>query len=211
MNEQEAILQLKAGNICGLELLYQDHYEAVFRTAYGTVHNHDLAEDVTHEVFIELFTSIKRYDLRRPFRPWLHGVAVHLSLDAVKPHKYRAVPIEEAVDLPSADRSPEVLAEQSELRDAIWDALGLLDPKHRAAVVLRYYHGFSEAEIAVALRCPRGTVKSRLHYALGRMREHLVSYTSPRTNPGPANPALSRNGKEHSVELLEREPVAGLC
>lgn len=53
-----------------------------------------------------------------------------------------------------------------------------LDPKHRAAVVLRYYQGFSEAETAVALGCRLGTVKSRVHNALRRLRETFVVSSS---------------------------------
>ena len=64
---------------------------------------------------------------------------------------------------------PVLVAEESEIRRSIWAAVRALSPKQRAAVVLRYYHGFSEAEMAVALGCRRGTVKSRLHSALRRL------------------------------------------
>ena len=70
-------------------------------------------------------------------------------------------------------RSPTSIAEESEVRRLIWKAIQALSPKQRAAVVLRYYHGFSEAEMAVALGCRRGTVKSRLHSALRKL-EHLL-------------------------------------
>jgi len=224
LHEQEAILQLKAGNICGLEVLYRDHYEAVFRTAYGIVRNHHVAEDVTQRVFIELFSAIKRFDLKRPFSPWLHRTAVRRSLDELRRRPGRDVPIDEALAHPSADPSPEEEAIQSELKAIVWKALAALDPKHRAAVVLRCYQDFSEAEMAVALRCRRGTVRSRLHYARARLRELLAENTLPLagpgpanpmpepplapTGPGPANPKFSRNGKEKSTELSEEEPVA---
>ena len=71
--------------------------------------------------------------------------------------------------------SPQEAAEESKSHEAIWSAIGDLGPKHRAAVVLRYYHGFSESEITMALNCPRGTVKSRLHTALRRMGEILTA------------------------------------
>ncbi len=136
MNEQEAILQLKAGNICGLEVLYRDHYEAVFRTAYGVTRRHGDAEEVTQQGFIEVFTAIKRYDLRRPFPPWLHRIAVRRSLDELRRRKNRDVTIEAIPDLPSPDLSPEEQAEGSQRRGAKWKALEPLDPKHRSAGVL---------------------------------------------------------------------------
>lgn len=168
MEEQEAILQCQAGNVAALGALFELHHHSVFRTSYGIVRRHDLAEDVTQQVFIELFTAIRRYDARRPFPPWLHRIAVHRSLDELRRRKVRDVPIEAAAELPSPSTTPEQAAEESELRSAVRNALGSLEPKHRAAVVLRYYQGFSEAETAVALGCRLGTVKSRVHYALRR-------------------------------------------
>ena len=178
MGEQEAIRQCQAGEMAGLGVLFQLHHQAILRTAYGIVRSYDLAEDVTQQVFIELFASIKRYDVTRPFPPWLHRIAVNRSLDEVRRRKNRTVSLEATGDLPSPSTSPEQAAEESELRAVIRDALGTLDAKYRAAVVLRYYYGFSEAEMAVALHCRRGTVKSRLHYALRRVREILAAQAS---------------------------------
>jgi len=174
LQEQAAVRECQAGKLAGLGVLFQLHQQAVFRTAYGIVRSQDLAEDITQQVFIQLFSSIKRYDLKRPFAPWLHRIAVNRSLDALRHHKGRTVPIEVASDLPSQDTTPERAAEDSELRGAIRGALGALRPKHRAAIVLRYYQGFGEAEMAVALHCRQGTVKSRLHNALRQLRDILA-------------------------------------
>ena len=200
MQEQEAISQCQAGEPEALGILFQLHHQAVFRTAYGITRNYDLAEDITQQVFIELFTAIQRYDPRRPFPPWLHRIAVHKSLDELRRPAKRDVPIGDADDLLSPAPSPDDEAEQSELQAAIRDALGGLEPKQRAVVVLRFYHGFSEAEMAVALHCRRGTVKSRLHYAQRRLREILEVQASPLTGPRMTNPSTYRNGG--SAELV---------
>ena len=181
-----------------LGVLFQLHHQAVLRTAYGIVRRLDLAEDVTQQVFIELFSSMKRYDTQRPFRPWLHRIAVNLSLNELGRRKNRHVPIESARELRSTSASPEQAAEESELRAAIRNAVGALAPKYRAAVVLRYYHGFSEAEMAVALRCRPGTVKSRLHYALRRVGEMLLQQNPPMTAPNLTQPELPEKGERAS-------------
>ncbi len=178
-----------------MEVLFRLHNRAIFRTAYGIVRNYDLAEDVTQQTFIELYKSIKRYDLRRPFPPWLHRIAVHRSLNELRRHERQNVPIETASDMRSASTSPEEAAEQSELRAGILNALGALDPTHRAAIVLRYYHGFNEAEMAVALRCRRGTVKSRLHYALRHLREIMAEQAPSLTDTELPHQALSGCGE----------------
>ena len=204
MQEQEAIRQCQAGNLAALGALFELHHHSVFRTSYGIVRRHDLAEDVTQQVFIELFTAIRRYDVRRPFPPWLHRIAVHRSLDELRRRKIRDVPIEAAAGLPSPSTSPEQAAEESELRSAIRNALGSLEPKHRAAVVLRYYQGFSEAETAVALGCRQGTVKSRVHYALRRMREIFAALSPPLTTEMAAQPTSPR-----PIEAADRLGWAG--
>ncbi len=200
MQEQEAISKCPAGEPEALGILFRLHHQAVFRTAYGITRNYDLAEDITQQVFIELFTAIQRYDPRRPFPPWLHRIAVHKSLDELRRPAKRDVPIGDAEDLPSPIPSPDDEAEHSELRASIRDALGGLEPNQRAVVVLRYYHGFSEAEMAVALHCRRGTVKSRLHYAQRRLREILEAQGSPLTGPSLTNPSTYRNGR--TAELV---------
>ena len=132
--------------------------------------NYDLAEDVRQQVFVELFTEIRRFDPERPFAPWLYRIVVNISLKELRRRHHHSLPLEEtAADLPSLDPLPDLIAEESEVRRAIWTAIHALSPKQRAAVVLRYYHGFSEAEMSVALGCRRGTVKSRLHSARRRL------------------------------------------
>ncbi len=167
--EREAILRCQDGDLAGLEVLFELHRVAVLRTAYGIVGRHHLAEDVTQQVFVELFTAIRRFDPERPFAPWLYRIVVNISLKELRRRDHRSLPLEEADDLPSLDPLPDLIAEESEVRKSIWTAIQALSPKQRAAVVLRYYHGFSEAEMAVALGCRRGTVKSRLHSALRRL------------------------------------------
>ena len=205
MQEQDAIRRCQAAEETALGVLHELHNRAVFRTAYGIVRRYDLAEDVTQQVFIELFASIKRYDVTRPFRPWLHRIAVNRSVDELRRRKNLNVPLEAVRDLQSPSTSPEEAAEESELRAAIRNAIGTLDAKYRAAVVLRYYHGFSEAEMAVALRCRRGTVKSRLHYALRRLRETLVTQARSITTQGLTQPEPPRRRE------LGGRSCGGLC
>ena len=183
LQEREAICAIKAGDIAALEVLYGLHCRAVFRTAYGILHSYDLAEDVTQQVFIEVSASIKRYNDRRPFRPWLHRIAVNLSFDAIKRDR-RYVPFEDADELESQSISPDDAAELSEKRAAVRKAIWSLSTKQRAAVVLYYYHSFSGAEVAEALCCSPGTVRSRLHYALVRLRENLGGDASPYPEEG---------------------------
>lgn len=166
-------MRCQRGDVDGLQSLFELHRLAVLRTAYGIIGSGHIAEDVTQQVFVELFRAIRRFDPNRPFAPWLYRIVVNISLKEVRRRDHRNLPLEEAADVPSLDPLPDLIAEESEARRIVWAAIQRLSPKQRAVVVLRYYHGFGEAEMAVALGCPRGTVKSRLHSAL-RQLEFLL-------------------------------------
>jgi len=111
-----------------------------------------------------------------------------------------------------------VEVERTLIKDAVWNALSRVSAKHRAALVLRYYHGLSEAEMAVALNCRPRMVKSRLHYARRRLGE-LLPPTDPGLadpvpdlppapiGPAPPNPKVFRNGNEKTTELVEDVPL----
>ncbi|HEX8599479.1 MAG TPA: RNA polymerase sigma factor, partial [Chloroflexia bacterium] len=71
------------------------------------------------------------------------------------------------------------LAAEAETNDAIWEALGKLQPQHRAVLVLRYYLDLGEAEMSARLDVPAGTVKSRLHSARKHLRALLPSWIAP--------------------------------
>ncbi len=172
--EQQAILRSQDGDLTGLGVLFELHQRVVFRTAYGIVADHHMAEEVTQQVFVELFTAIKRFDNKRSFTPWLYRIVVNISLKELRRRRHRSISLEqEADDLPSLEPMPDQVAEESEVRKSLWEAIKALSPKHRAAIVLRYYHGLSESEMSVALGCRRGTVKSRLHSARRELEKLL--------------------------------------
>ena len=179
LQEREAICALKAGDIAALEVLYRLHKRAVFGIAYGIVCSNDLAEDVTQQVFLEVFTSIKRYNDQRPFRPWLCRIAVYLCRDENRKEgrRYKGqIPLEDAPDIPSPPSDcPQRRAENSELGAAIRQAVTGLSAEHREVIVLSS-QGYSGAEMAEILDAPEGTVKSRLSVARRSLRGALAGH-----------------------------------
>jgi RNA polymerase sigma-70 factor (ECF subfamily) len=168
VGEREAIDRLKDGDIGGLEELVLRHQVRAIRAAYLITGSRELAEDVVQSAFLRAYERIGQFDSNRPFSPWfLRSVAN----DAVKAaaRARRSVPLEG--DLVAAS---ERALQRAEERQMVHDALVKLAPGQRAAVVLRYYLGLSEADIADRLACPQGTVKRRLHDARTRLRGLLA-------------------------------------
>jgi len=128
----------------------------------------ELAEDIVQSAFLRAYERIGQFDSGRPFSPWFLRSVVN---DAVKAaaRARRNVPLEGDL-LPAGERA----LQRAEERQMVHDALVKLAPGQRAAVVLRYYLGLSEADIADRLDCPQGTVKRRLHDAHTRLRALLA-------------------------------------
>jgi len=191
MDERKAIERLKRGDIQGLETLVRAYQVQAVRAAYLVARDRDQAEEIVQAAFLRSYERIDQFDAGRSFGPWFLRIVVNDAVKAVARRK-RTVPLEgEAGEggaslanlLPDPNPGPAELAEAAETREAVWAALGQLPPAQCGAIVLRYYLGLGEAEMAKACGCPRGTVKWRLYAARERLRT-LLHRLRPRTASG---------------------------
>ena len=106
--------------------LFNRYHLQVFRSAYLITRRQDAADDITQLVFVELFSAFHRFDLRRPFLPWLYRIVHNVSVDYLKrDRRGRALtPTTDAqFDIllgPDPSPGPAEQAEQAELRQTIW-------------------------------------------------------------------------------------------
>lgn len=140
---------------------YAEHFAPMVRLAYVTTGSVPAAEDVVQEVFVALLT---RTDVREP-GAWLRRAVLSRCTSWVR---RRRLERRHAVQPP-----PDAVTPLGPDAVAVREGLSRLRPRHRAAVFLRYYLDLSEADIADALGCRPGTVKSLLHRAHVALREHL--------------------------------------
>ncbi|MGI8857550.1 MAG: RNA polymerase sigma factor [Thermomicrobiales bacterium] len=160
--------------------LFNCYHLQVFRSAYLITRRREAADDITQLVFVELFSAFRRFDLRRPFLPWLYRIVHNVSVDYLKRDRRGRtfIPTTDAqFDTllgPDPTPGPAEQAEQAELRRAIWDALDHLPVNQRAVLVLSYYGGLNEHEVADAMGVRPGTIKSRLHRARHALRDTLA-------------------------------------
>ncbi len=191
MEERQAIAHLKQGDPGGLEVLVRKYQVQAARTVYLIVRNRALAEDIVQAAFLRAYERIAQFDPKRPFGPWFLRSVVNDAVKAVT-RQERQISLEsptEGEDLTLADLladpnpGPDALVETAEVRRAVWEALGQLPATQRAAIVLRYYLDFSEAEMTDKLDSPPGTIKWRLHAARERLRALLSPLWSSQAQP----------------------------
>jgi RNA polymerase sigma-70 factor, ECF subfamily len=189
VDDSAAIARLKQGDIAGLEHLVACYQVEAVRTAYLITRNRALAEDIVQSSFLHIAARIDQFDASRPFAPWFMRCVINDTLKQVARQR-RSVSLDSAFALlASAAPSPDELASAAETSAEIWAALGRLSANQRAAIVLRYYLGMSEAEMVAQLEIPPGTVKWRLHAARERLRHLLPAWLHPEPKPSaPVSP-----------------------
>jgi RNA polymerase sigma-70 factor (ECF subfamily) len=161
---------------------YQTH---VYNLCYRMLGEPELAEDAAQETFLRAYQNLHRYDNKRHFATWLLSIAAHYCIDRLRRRKFSMISMDEDKDdggfeLPDVDApNPESEVVHGEQRARMQGMLKRLDSVDRAAIILRYWHDASEAEIAETLNLTVSAVKSRLHRAR-RELARLWQEESPR-------------------------------
>jgi RNA polymerase sigma-70 factor (sigma-E family) len=145
---------------------------SLFRTAYLMVGDHGLAQDLLQEALTKTYVAWPR--LRDPGKaePYARRAVVTTAISwKRRRHWYGERPTENLPDHTPVGDGTEELA----LRDLVWIEILALPVRQRAAIVLRFYEDMSEAQIAEAMGCAPGTVKSQVSHGVKRLRERLGS------------------------------------
>jgi RNA polymerase sigma-70 factor (ECF subfamily) len=159
----------------GLVERYQD---VAFRIGFVVLGSAQEAEDAAQEAFIKAYYALPRFRRGAPFRPWLLQIVANQAKNQRRAGgrrgnlELRATTEERPAG--GAAPSAEVDALLEERRQTLLTAVNGLRDEDRLVVAYRYFFELSEGEMAGALGCARGTVKSRLSRALGRLREGLA-------------------------------------
>ncbi|MCK4645581.1 MAG: RNA polymerase sigma factor [Candidatus Aminicenantes bacterium] len=190
-NEQTLIDRICSGDHSAFQELVERHKKKVYFLAYDVVGDHHDAEDISQEVFIKVFRSLKTFRRDAKMSSWLYQITVNTSIDHLR--RKSSKPFKSMDDLDKTNFqekragnkntaiNPEQSAEAVIMQNRVSQALQKVSPKERSVFVMRHYNELKTSEIAEILNVSQGTVKALLFRAIRKLRKELSFYLG---NPG---------------------------
>jgi RNA polymerase sigma-70 factor, ECF subfamily len=182
-NEINLLKKSKNGDIEAFEELIDGYQKKVFNIAFRMVGNYDDASELAQEVFIKIFKGIKSFKEESTFSTWVYKITTNVCLDELrKTRNNKSISLDEELKLDDGEvqiqivdhrPSPEIILEQKEIKKTVKKAIDNLSHEHRIVIILRELNGLNYGEIAKILKCPVGTVKSRINRARQELKEIL--------------------------------------
>ena len=167
--EDDLIAQARRGDAAAYASLVRAHQDVAFRTAMLITGHPQDAEEAAQDGFVKAWRALHRFREGEPLRPWLLTIVANEARN-----RRRAAGRREHLALRAAAALPAAGEDTATDHDALATAIGHLREEDRVVIGCRYLLDLSEAETAAALGVARGTVKSRLSRALGRLRAEVV-------------------------------------
>ena len=188
--DEELMLAYQEGDVRAFEILLTRHRKPIFNFILRFVGSRELAEDLLQETFLRVIKGAARYERRAKFTTWLYTIARNLCVDQSRRAKHRRalsldapmsksgesgtlLDVVAGADLPS-DRK----AVSKQLHYKMHEALGNLSEEQREVFLMREFLDMPFKEIADVVGVPENTVKSRMRYALEKLRLELDEYKS---------------------------------
>ena len=176
--DDQLITRVLAGDRAAFETLYDRYSATVFGLALRMLGDREVAEDAVQEIFWRAWRRLASFDRSRAFAPWLFGIAHNYCIDELRRRKVRPQSVYEDDDHPILSDIPDdvdvsesaILTEQSRI---VRDALDQLPEEQRQALLLAYFGGLTQQEIAARLGNPLGTIKTRMRLGLQKLRTIL--------------------------------------
>lgn len=170
MDENETIEEACSGDRAALNKLLSDNYSILKGYLLKMTGDDSLARDLTQETMSKAILNIKKFHTGARFSTYLITIGTNLYRDHLRKNK-RIEPLDEEIEFPGESVEDKSIKEM-EYKEAM-SILSAIPYEKRAAFILKYYYGYSYDEISIILKCPVGTVRSRLHYCAIYMRNEM--------------------------------------
>lgn len=175
-NEQNIIEDAINGDEKAFGLLYSHYQPQIYRFIYIKVSKKEKAEDITHQVFLKAWQSIKRFTYQKlPLSSWLYRIARNQVIDVYRTQKIE-LNIEEIQEVASEDKKVEDEIDIKKEVEKIKSAIRQLKPSQQDVIIMRYIEELSPQEIALALKKTPTAIRIIQYRALKSLRNILEKY-----------------------------------
>jgi RNA polymerase sigma-70 factor, ECF subfamily len=166
--------RIASGDRLAMRVLYARHHVRVYRFILRATRNRPMAEDLTSDVFLDVWRQAGRFQGRSAVTTWLLTIAHHKACSALrrKPHEELTDAMAEAIVDMAA--TPDAALNAKDESKALRDCLCRLSADHRAVIDLVYYHGKSVEQVAAIVGVKEATVRTRMFHARKRLAEMLA-------------------------------------
>lgn len=181
LSDAELLTRYTAGDEAAFREIVNRYKNSLYAFLRQFLNRHDLVEDVFQETFLQLFSSRDSFDTSRPLRPWLFTIAANKAKDALRKWQRTAavsigtmadsqdLSFDDMLNTVTSDRTmPYEELQKDETSQRVGQIIADMPENLREILSLAYFQRFSYKQMAKILSIPIGTVKSRLHTAVGR-------------------------------------------
>lgn len=179
--DADLLAKYAAGDEAAFREIVSRYKNGLYAFLRNFLNQHDLIEDVFQETFLQLYNSRESFDTSRPLRPWLFTIAANKAKDALRKQQRTAaisvgsiadsqdMSFDDVLNALTADETmPYEELEDDEIALQVRQVIANMPENLREILILAYFNKFSYKQMADILSIPIGTVKSRLHTAVGR-------------------------------------------
>lgn len=184
--DETLMAHYQQGDTLALETLVRRYADPLLGFLTRMVRDRAGAEDLFQETFLRVHLKSHQFDPSQRFKSWLFAIAAHLAIDAAR--RRARTPTDSSLSDPTAEwdtrmvdqhPTPSENAEKADRRAQVREAVAALPPRQRATLLLAYFEGLSYPEVAAAMGCTVGTVKTQVSRAIQTLAQSLSPESAP--------------------------------
>ena len=174
-SDDKALLQrIAAGDQTAVRALFARHNLRIYRFIFRMVGNEATAEDLTNEVFLEIWRHANRFEGRSAPSTWMLSIARNRTISFLRKRSEAQLDDDYATTIADDADTPEIVASKGDKGAQIRACMDRLSDEHREIVDLVYYHEKSVSEVAEIVGIPVGTVKTRMFHARKKLGDFMA-------------------------------------
>lgn len=174
-DDRDLMARIANADAAAMKTLFAQHQLRVFRFVERILRNPAIAEELTNEVFLEVWRGARNFQGRSSVTTWILAIAHNRSLNVLRKRRELSWNEDDAAQIPDHQDDPEVASQKAGKSALLRKCSDALAPLHREIIDLVYYHEMSIREASEVLNVPEGTVKARLFNARKKLQELLTA------------------------------------